>query len=172
MNSTLSIQVPPYVLPVAILDDNQTDFYTCRINITCTWTINLTLTAVSDGGLAIDMVTNGPNLKDDSSKINHLSRFRDYVQACFTAAMTRFSGLEQDLQRFLQGQQRFTLPAAGNYFYKNPRFNAGGDLLCDVAFNGNAGDDGNNLGVPDRKNIQYVQPEQSPSQPDKILASP
>lgn len=172
MKSTLRIQVPPHEISGPILDDSQTDSFIYSVDITCNWTINLTLTAVSDGGLAIDMVTNGPNLKDSSKDVKYLSRFQQYVLVCFNAAMTRFSGLEQDLQKFLQGQQRFTLPAAGNYFYKNPRFSAAGDLLCDIAFNGNAGEDGNNLGVPDRRNIQYVQPDRTPSAPDKISASP
>ena len=166
----LSIQVPPCVLPVGIPDDSQTDLYICSVNITCTWTITLTITAVSDGGLAIDMVTDGPNLNDTSSDINHLSQFRGYVRQCFTSAMTRFSGLERDLQKFLQGQQRFSLPAAGNYFYKNPRFNVVGDLLCDVAFNGNAGEDGNNLGVPERKDIEVKQPAPAPSLPAALTA--
>ena len=162
----------PYSLYSPFSRGSHSDFYASRVNVTCTWTITLTLAAVSDGGLAINMVTKGPNLNDNSSGISRLQDRRDYVKACFNVAMTRFSSLEQDLQRFLQGQQRFTLPASGNYFYKNPRFNAGGDLLCDIAFNGNAGEDGNNTGVPDRRSISFVPPSQAPSQPPPVTVQP
>jgi hypothetical protein len=60
-----------------------------------------------------------------------------YVDQCMDSAKTRFRDLERQLQQDLAGQEKFYFPASGAFFFKNPRLNNNGDLVCSVSYDAN-----------------------------------
>ena len=76
-----------------------------------------------------------------SKSLSILADYPAYFQQVAASAVSQFGRLEDELQQDLSGQQRFYFPAAGQFFFKDPIFTRQGDLMCNVAFNGNIDDD-------------------------------
>ncbi|RHZ62474.1 uncharacterized protein CDV56_108562 [Aspergillus thermomutatus] len=107
------------------------------------WSISLAMASVEDGGLEVNIV---PNSNTVNVSYDHdgdmqwetppfilAARWKEMLQGGMQSALQR---VEKNLLYALANQQRLFLPGKGSYLMKNPIFNAQGDLLVDLSFNG------------------------------------
>lgn len=117
-----------------------------------TWSTNITLQPVENGGLKISL-----NLPSDLSKVFNVEsdelKFRgdtagynqlDSVKTLFENEKTKwvnkmknipFGQVEKDLENNLANAARFVVPGGGAFTYKNPVFNDNADLMIEASYN-------------------------------------
>lgn len=91
---------------------------------------------VTDGGLQFQVDIDHPTTSFQGN-YEYLSDFRRGFEEGYEAAGRNFEWYINSIRNCLQGQERFTLPVSGVFFFKDPVMNAQGDLVCSLQYNGN-----------------------------------
>lgn len=115
----------------------RTNKVTHRIIAQTNWKIKFQLQEVTDGGMQIGVNYETPSTTfsgDHSS--NSLTFIKTKLEPMYKSAGDNFEWYVNSIRNCLQGQEKFTLPASGVYFFKNPLMNAKGDLICGLEYNG------------------------------------
>lgn len=69
---------------------------------------------------------------------NHekLGSIKSDLESMYKIAGDNFEWYVNSIRECLKGQEKFTLPASGVIYFKNPIMNSRGDLICGLAYNG------------------------------------
>ena len=117
-----------------------------RAKAIATWTINITLNSVKDGGLEISL-----KLPDNQADLFHIgTEFdewpfgdvyppygEDLKETLATAIdASPLQQVAEELQTTLSSTARFVIPGGGTFFYKDPIFNNNGDVMIEAQYNG------------------------------------
>ena len=125
-----------------------------RIHAWISWSTDITLSPVEDGGLEISL-----GLPDDLSKAFHVESDEptysssnggwgslDFIKGMVgdlkTSLMNsinnvNFGEKELMLQNDLRSSSRFVIPGGGTFLYKSPVFNDAGDLMIEASYKEN-----------------------------------
>lgn len=110
-----------------------------------TWSVDATLEPVDKGGLIIslEIPTGGKNTFHFKTHANswpggsHESEADGIKDIMLDSISTApFDEMIKKLRIALKNTFRFVLPGSGEFFYKNPIFNDGGDVLLEVKYDG------------------------------------
>ncbi|SCV36832.1 uncharacterized protein FFB14_06275 [Fusarium fujikuroi] len=100
------------------------------------WTVTFQMQEVTDGGLQFQVDIDQPTTSFQGN-YEFLANFRQGFEKGYKAAGRNFEWYINSIRNCLQGQEKFTLPASGVFFFKDPVMNAQGDLVCSLQYNGN-----------------------------------
>ncbi|KAG9758075.1 hypothetical protein KCU73_g4085, partial [Aureobasidium melanogenum] len=100
------------------------------------WAINFQMQEVMDGGMQFGITQVRPTTTF-SGDFSNLPNIKAGLEKRYKIAGDNFEFYTNSIRNCLAGQEKFTLPASGVYFFKNPVMNAHGDLVCGLEYNGN-----------------------------------
>ena len=120
---------------------------TCRFTITLNWHINFGLGVVSDGGLQIARIPDPPGTDaitvtgvSSNEGLNWNTPWDQYEDAIRNGVndffQSKLSNAENDLVYGLANQNKLFLPAGGTFLMEGAEFNARGDLLAFLHYDG------------------------------------
>ena len=116
-----------------------------RAGATASWTLDITLNSVREGGLEIKV-----NLPTDQSSLFHIDTFYnpwpwdsyppygEHLKQRLADAISAvpLSSIAEKLQKDLSSTARFVVPGGGTFLYKDPIFNNNGDVLIQSEYDG------------------------------------
>ncbi|KAF7502138.1 hypothetical protein GJ744_006985 [Endocarpon pusillum] len=139
-----------YKIDPDIIDPNIYGKIICQ----CTWKIKLTMQEVSDGGMQFVIDYEKPTTSYPSNNGSGLDWIKKNLDDQYDTAFSNFEWYMNSIRDCLKGQEKFTLPASGVFYFKNPVINAKGDLVCGLEYNGNPELGGAiNSGADERENV-------------------
>ncbi|KAL1967188.1 hypothetical protein VTN77DRAFT_3479 [Rasamsonia byssochlamydoides] len=94
----------------------------CRITITSNWQFNMALTEIHDGGVVFALVDNADASQFSNAIDGSLENSTETIRHTLVDA--------------LQDKHKLFLPAKGTFLMKDPMFNARGDLMVQLAYDG------------------------------------
>ncbi|RBR22925.1 uncharacterized protein FIESC28_04223 [Fusarium coffeatum] len=103
------------------------------------WAIKFQMAETTDGGMQFEIDVTRPTteFKGNYNDSNSLKALKSNLESRYKTAGDNFEWYINSIRNCLQGQERFTLPASGVYFFSSPVMNAQGDLVCGLEYNGN-----------------------------------
>lgn len=115
-----------------------TKAFSNRIIAQTKWKITFTMREVTDGGLQIDVDYEPPtpSFLGNYEDSNSLKWIKARLEEMYAAAGDNFEWYVHSIRDCLKGREKFTLPASGVYYFKNPIMNSRGDFLCGLEYNG------------------------------------
>ncbi|KAH0372775.1 hypothetical protein KCU65_g920, partial [Aureobasidium melanogenum] len=97
------------------------------------WSITFQMQEVMDGGIQFGIT----HMRPTTTVSGDFKNLKAELEKRYKVAGDNFEYYTNSIRNCLAGQEKFTLPASGVYFFKNPVMNAQGDLVCGLEYNGN-----------------------------------